>query len=226
MDVFQFRELRGKEKEEMAEIILKTYIKNGSRHQLNIDSDVRDTIEEQLAATAFPPEDVFDEAMHRIWNLLRDDSFAKFSKSEPFLAWCAAFQAAKSQCSPRRSLFSVSLDADLNSKPCLNFSIKFREAALHKSSLKSCTLSLSNPELPGIADLPKRKNGLKIGSRGRRSSSFDDQAEPPPQDPFIKLCWDYPIQKMSRTEKQTLKRERKRAQHLIGDILIRLNGFL
>jgi len=95
MDVTVFRGQKDAlQRRSKADVIYRTYIKPGSRHQINIDSDVRSVIESRLKESGTEAQrDLFDDAMCVVYSLLKTDSYPKFLKHTSFQAWLTAFNS-------------------------------------------------------------------------------------------------------------------------------------
>lgn len=79
VEEFKVKEQSGKKKKKgsarVAKAIIDKYIREGSEHQINIQSDLKDAILQRLKKR---PRDLFDDAQNHIFDLMFNDSYRRF----------------------------------------------------------------------------------------------------------------------------------------------------
>lgn len=77
----EFKKLRGPALEHKARQIYSKYVKAGAPHEVNIDSETRNTVKANLTS---PTPDMFDFSQHIIYTLMERDSYRRFLRSGNF----------------------------------------------------------------------------------------------------------------------------------------------
>lgn len=101
-EVEKFKEETDEEKKlEIAKFMYDTYIKVGTKNQVNIYTPLRDKIQKTICENGSPEQNVFDEAQKVVWDMFKGNFYRSFLKTEEYTTWKTGYDQAEADAAAK-----------------------------------------------------------------------------------------------------------------------------